>query len=160
MSFIIYKTSYTTKDLYMCNYIYISMKLNNKLINHNIHPISFEIYSFIGIVKTYYDLPSNVTDRIVDIFATIDNNYHDFFGTVRYENVVLAATIFAVREFQQHFVTKSPPFDITDFVIQLYGQDRTEPNIKHIYNIYLKIQYMFGQTESPIETKLLLPVVQ
>ena len=132
------------------------IKLNKKLIACNPHPIKFEIYSFIGLVKTYYDLPSNVTDRIVDIFSNLD--YPKYFGGIRYENVVLAATIFAMREFQQHFISSSPPFDITDYVICIYGVDKAEWHIKQIYYVLLKIQFIFGLTEDPIDMTLVLPI--
>jgi len=132
------------------------MKSNTQSITYMARPIRFEIYSFIGIVKTYYDLPSNVTDRVVDIFASLDNNYHNYFGTIRYENVVLAATIFAVREFQQHFVgSKSPPFDIIDIVTCLYGEEKVPKNIQQIYYVLSEIQFIFG---IPIDINATLPV--
>jgi len=136
------------------------MKLNDKLINSHVRPISFEIYSFIGLVKTYYELPSNVTDRIINIFTRLDHKYNDYFGGRRYENVILAITIFSVREFQQYFVSTAPSFDVTDYVRCLYGEENVMKNIKEIYYILIIIQAVFGTTMYPIDAGVVLPITK
>lgn len=137
------------------------MKLNSKLINTKRRPISRDIYNFIGIVKTYYDLPSSVTDRIVYIFSQINYNYKDIIGNkIPYENAVLAVTILAVREFEHRVVSKTPPFDITDFVRCTYGDAKVEQNINQIYYCLLKIQYIFNQSNTAIDASALLPTIK
>jgi hypothetical protein len=144
MSFIIYKCMHTTKSLYMWNYIYINMKLNNKLINTKRRPVSRDIYNFIGIVKTYYDLPQTVADRIIYIFTELHYKYQFLIGNkIPYENAVLAATLYAISEFEQRFISKSPPLDITEFVKLMYGEEKAENNIKQIYYCLLKIHCIF-----------------
>jgi len=137
------------------------MKLNNKLNNTSHRPISRDIYNFIGIVKTYYDLPSSVTDRIVFIFSQINYNYKEIIGNkIPYENAVLAATLFAVREFEHKFISKTPPFDVTDFVNCIYGEAKVEENINQIYYCLLKLQYIFNQSDTDIDAGALLPTIK
>lgn len=120
------------------------MKLNNKLINAKRRPISREIYNFIGIIKTYYDLPDTVTDHIVYIFSELHYKYQEMIGNkIPYENTVLAATIYADTKFRERFTTESPPLDITEFAKLMYNEAVYDKNIQQVYFCLFKIEYIF-----------------
>lgn len=106
--------------------------------------IPFNIYSFIGCVNTYYDLPPDVVNRIKYVLNQIGNEYSLYFGTIRYENVVSGITVWAMQEWKSRFMSESPPFDITDYVTQLYGVSRVKENMTQIYYVQLIVQYVFG----------------
>jgi len=105
--------------------------------------IPYSMYSFIGIVKTYYDLPILVTQRIKFILKTIDTDYHTYFGKIPYENVILGITLFSVNEFNNRFIHDSPPFSINEFVACLWGEDRIQPNITQIYCVLHTTESLF-----------------
>jgi hypothetical protein len=106
-------------------------------------PISFNIYSFVGIVKTYYDLPVIVVKRVEFILKQIGTNYHIYFGPTPYENVVLGTVLFAFNEFKDRLVYETPPFDIREFTLLLYGESRIQLNITQIYDVKQVIENVF-----------------
>lgn len=118
----------------------------NKTCRYNIdyeRTIPYSMYSFIGIVKTYYDLPILVTQRIKFILKTIDKDYHTYFGKIPYENVILGITIFAINEFNNRFIHDSPPLDISAFVVCLWGEDRKYHHIIQIYWVSCTVKSLF-----------------
>lgn len=118
----------------------------NKTCRYNIdyeRTIPYSMYSFIGIVKTYYDLPILVTQRVKFILKAIDTDYHTYFGKIPYENVILGITIFSINEFNNRFVQDSPPLNINEFVVCLWGEDRKCQNITQIYWVSRTIKNLF-----------------
>jgi len=134
------------------------MRLNN-IYKHSVafnRPIKFEIHSFIGCLKSYYDFPTNIVRRIEHIFIQVDANYRPYFGKIPYENVIMGITVFAVKEFKQRINDPydSPPFDISDYVINIWGINRYKSNITQVYYVFLIIQALFdtqnNQTITPL----------
>lgn len=118
----------------------------NKICRHNVdyeRTIPYNMFSFIGIVRTYFDLSIIVTQRIKFIVKTIDTDYHHYFGKIPYENVILGITIFVVNEFNKRYNNDSPPFDVSKFVICLYGEERSDQNITQIYSVTKSVEYLF-----------------
>jgi len=106
-------------------------------------PLKYEIYSFIGIVSSYFSLQPILTERIEYIFIEIWHRHTTFFNRIRYENAVLGIMIFALEEFHTEMGIDNIPVDITEYAEFLYGKKDSERNLVQIYSVYQNIVEIF-----------------
>ena len=109
----------------------------------NDSPLKFEVYSFIGIVSTYFSLQPILVERIKFVFNEIWNHHTTFFNTIPYENTVLGVMIFASEEFCIRNGVDCVAVDVSEFVEQLYGKNNTQKNLIQIYGVYQNIKDIF-----------------
>lgn len=99
-------------------------------------PIPYHTYSFIGIVKTYYDLPVVITKRVEFILQKVGTNYNKYFYNIPYEKVILGITLFAVNEFNSRRINYNTiSFDVNDYVTKLYGVERLKFHTRQVYYV-------------------------
>lgn len=119
----------------------------DKTYRHSIafdRPIPFNMYTFIGIVKTHFDLPNIITQRVEFIIQNIVTSYQINFRRIPYENVILGATMFAVNEFNNKFKRNSPTFNVSEFVTLMYGKNKFQKNIIQVYYTLYVINDLFA----------------
>ncbi len=107
------------------------------------HPIPFNIYSFIHIVKNYYDLPDVITYRVEHIMKQVYNNYHKYFSNIPYETVVLGIVLFSTEEFYKRKTYSTPPIDIKNYIILLYGEDNLQYHVTQVYYVKSVVENTF-----------------
>jgi hypothetical protein len=143
------------KHIYTSSNILLFMKMNTKL-NYsitNMQPLNFDMYSFIHIVSSYYELQPVITERIIYIsnliFSRSEKQYSAFFANkFKYENIILGITLFALYEYRQQFAVNFTPFNLSQFIDYLYGP-YNKNNIIQIYCVYINLQEIFGMSCEP-----------
>jgi len=105
-------------------------------------PIPYHTYSFISIVRAYYDLPIVITKRVEFILQKVGNNYSKYFYNIPYEKVVLGVTLFAVDEFNSRRINyNTVSFDVDDYITKLYGVEKLKFHTRQVYYVKSIVQH-------------------
>lgn len=89
--------------------------------------VKFEIYSFIKIVTSYFNIRSYHEEEILYIFKSTWSERTYLYNRIKYENVVLAITAFVMR--------KDENFNIYPIIPSLYSEKIINYNLCQIYSL-------------------------
>ena len=113
-------------------------KFHNKILR-NPNYFKYEIYSFIKIVVSYFELSKFQEECILQLLHEIWDNRTVYFNKTRYENVILGLTLYSN---ELHYTSKSLAIDA--FVADAYPPESIHDNLIAIYKVYHRCSEIFA----------------